>query len=352
MKSAVPRDARKIPDEAMSYLRKIAIRAIEEKGYSPEAIAKVFDIDRTAIYRWLRRYREGGYSALDTRQSPGAPPVITPEIDSWLEKTVLECTPADFGYDTILWTREILAELLNEKFDLDVGGSTVSLHLKKLGLSYQKPWFHAYEQDPAKVERFLQDTFPRIQRLAEKMGADIAFEDEAGVGLQTHAGKTWGQAGTTPEVPVTGKRGGYNMLSAVTAAGALRFSIIDGKINSKKYLDFLRQLLRGRTTPLILIVDGAPFHRSKKVRDFVRSHRRQIRVYFLPGYSPELNPDEQVWNIVKSKGVGRKSNKTKSELRKKVDSALRSLQRDVKRVKSFFQLPHTRYAAIGCGDIS
>ena len=343
-------DARKIPDEVMSYLRKIAVRAIEGKDYSPELIADAFGISRTAVYDWLRRYRRDGYSALETRQSPGSPCIITEEMDVWLDDTVCNHTPMDFGYDTVLWTREILAELLNEKYGIEVGGSTVSLHLNRLGLSYQTPWFRANEQDPEKVEHFLNDTFPRIQRLAEKIGADIAFEDEAGVGLQTHSGKTWGEVGKTPEVPVTGKRGGFNMLSAVTATGALRFSIEDGRIDSARYIAFLKQLLQRRMNPIILIADRASFHHSKKVRDFVRSHRKQIRVYFLPGYSPERNPDEQVWNIVKSKKIGRKSVKNKSELKKKVDSALRSLQHNTEKVKSFFKLPLTKYAALECTD--
>ena len=339
-------DARKIPDEVMSYLRKIAVRAIEEKEYSPEIIADLLGISRTAIYDWTRRYHRGGYSALDTRTSPGSPRVITEEMDAWLRHTVLNYSPMDFGYDTALWTRDILAAILNEKFDVTVGGSTVSLHLRNLGLSYKKPWFRAKERDELEVERFLNDTFPRIQRLAEKKGADIGFEDEAGVGLQTHSGRTWGQVGETPEVPVTGKRGGYNILSIVTAEGAMRFSVKEVKIDSEKYIEFLKKLLKGRTRPLILIVDRAPFHHSKKVRAFVRSHREKIRVYFLPRYSPEMNPDEQVWNEVKSKRIGKKSPKTKLSLKKKLYSELRSLQQTTEKIKTFFRLPYTKYAAI------
>jgi len=339
-------DARKIPDNVMDYLRKISVRAIEEKGHSPEVIADVFGISRSSIYNWLRRYREGDYSALDTRQSPGAPCIITDEMDWWLSNTVYHYTPMDFGYDTALWTRDILSELLKKEFGVTVAGSTISLHLQNMGFSYQKPWFRAEERDEQKVEHFLNDTFPRIQRLAEKMDADILFEDEAGVGLQTHSGKTWGKVGNTPEIPVTGKRGGYNMLSSVTAEGELHFSIKEGKINSDRYIEFLKQLLRGRTKPIILIVDNASFHHSKKVRDFVRSHRKKIRVYFLPSYSPEMNPDEQVWNMVKSKEVGKKSIKTKQELKTKINSVLRSLQHKTGMIKAFFNLPDTKYAGL------
>ena len=339
-------DARKIPDEVMSYLRKIAVRAIEENERSPELVADVLGISRTAIYEWIRRYRQSGYPALDTRTSPGAPPVITEEMDAWLRYTVLNHSPMAFDYDTVLWTRDILADLLNKEFGVNVGGSTVSLHLNNLGLSYQKPWFRSKERDEREVEHFLDDKFPRIQRLASKIGADIAFEDEAGIGLQAHSGKTWGQVGKTPEVPVTGKRGGYNMLSIVAADGSMQFSVKESKINSEEYIEFLKMILKGRTKPLILIVDRASFHRSKKVRDFVRSHRENIRIYFLPRYAPEMNPDEQVWNEVKSKKIGRQSVETKSSLKDKLYSELRSLQKNSEKIKSFFHISYTKYAAI------
>ncbi|WP_200249881.1 IS630 family transposase [Thiococcus pfennigii] len=337
-------DARKIPDETMSYLRKLAVRAIEEKSYSPEVIADVLGISRSSVYDWLKRYRESGWEALDSRPSPGAPALITAPIEAWLRWTVLECTPQDFGYDTALWTRDILAELLNKHFGLSVGGSTVGLHLRRLGLSYRKPWFRAREQQPHAVARFLNDTFPRIQRLAGKLNAEIAFEDEAGIGLQTQAGKTWGAVGTPPQVPVSSQRGGFNLLSAVTASGTLRFSIAEGKIDSPRYIAFLQQLIHNRTTPLIVIVDRAPFHRSKAVREFVRAHRQQIRVFFLPSYSPELNPDEQVWNTIKDKQVGRQAVKTKTGLKRAALSALRSLQQKGALIRSFFMLPDTQYA--------
>jgi transposase len=343
-------DARKIPDQTMSYLRKIAVAAIRHRRISPEIVADVLGISRSAIYEWLRREASGGLNALDTGQAPGAPPVITPAMDDWLRDTVRYKTPRDFGYDVVLWNRHLLAELLKKEFGVPVGDSTVSLHLRQLGLSYRKPWFRAAEQNPRHVERFLNETFPRIQKLAKKIQADIAFEDEAGVGLQTHAGKTWGPVGQEVSVPVTARRGGLNVLSAITATGWLRFSIHDGKINADRYIEFLEQLLAGRSRPLIVIVDRAPFHRAKKVRDFVRAHRTQIRVYFLPSYSPELNPDEQVWNLLKSKMIGKTTVKNKPELKRKIESALGSIQQRVDLVKSFFQLQYTKYAGLECTD--
>lgn len=337
-------DGRKVPDEVMNYLRKIAVLAVVEKGHSPEEVMDVLGLSRSCIYTWLRRYEEKGLAGLESRSAPGSEARITPEMDAWLRKTVLESTPVDFGYDTVLWTREILAQLLWEVFGVDVSGRTVSLHLRKLGLSYQKPRYRAKEQDVDEVAFFLNEKFPRIQRLAENLGAQIAFEDEAGVGLRTHSGRTWGLEGHTPDVPVTDQRGGYNVLSIVTAEGELRYSLAERTIQSSRYIDFLKQLIQGQQRPLILIADRVSFHGSQAVRDFVRTHRHQLRVFFLPRHSPELNPDEQVWHEIKDNRIGKQPVKNKRDLKKRLRAALASLQWDTQRIISFFHLPDTRYA--------
>lgn len=339
-------DARKIPDEVMNYIRRIAVRAVEEKHYSPELIADIFGISRSSIYDWLRGYRQDGEAALDTQSAPGAPPVITADIARWLRTTVLHSTPEDHGYDTNLWTCAILADLLKKHFGIWVSKATVGLHLHKLGLSPQKPRYRARGQDPEQVAAFLDDKFPGIQKLAEKMGADIGFEDESGIGIMTRSGHTWGEVGQPPEIEVSDQRGGYNVLSIITAEGEFRYSLEEKHINGKRYVEFLQQILRDRTRPLIVIADKASFHRAAAVRQFVRAHRTQIRVFFFPTHSPELNPDEQVWNEIKHRRLGKQPIKNKTDLKKRLRSALKSLQNKAEKVRSFFQLPDTKYAAI------
>lgn len=339
-------DARKIPDEVMNYLRRIAVRAVEEKNYSPEAIADILGISRSSLYDWLRWYREGGENALDTQSAPGAAPVISEEMDRWLKTVVLTTTPVEHGYDTRLWNRDLLAELLKQRFGIEVAGNTVSLHLRRLGLSYQTPCYRALEQDPAQVAAFLEVKFPRIQRLAAKLDADIGFEDESGVGVSTRSGRTWGAVGQPPPVVAPDRRGGYNVLSIITAEGEMHYSLAAANINGKRYVAFLRQLLRTRTRPLIVIADRASFHRSAVVRQFVRAHRSQIRLFFFPTHSPELNPDEQVWNEIKHRRIGKQPVKNKIDLKKRLRSALKSLQLKAERIRSYFQLPETQYAAI------
>jgi transposase len=338
-------DGRQIPDEVMGYIRKMAVHAVRERGQSPEVVAEIFNFNRSCIYRWLAQYDQGGYPALESRMPPGAQPVITGEMDTWLKQTVLQKTPVTFGYDTNLWTCAILAELLKKEFGVMVSASSVGLHLKKLGLSYQKPEYQDTKRDPQEIEHFLNDKFPRIQRLAAKLGADIGFEDEAGVGVMTRSGRTWGSVGDPPIVKISMQRGGYNLLSMVTPQGDLRYSMEEEHIETERYIQFLKQLMRKRQRPLILLTDRAPFHSSKKLREFVRAHRSQLRVYFLPRRAPELNPDEQVWNEVKNNKIGKQPVKGKKDLKKRLHSAIHSLQKNTRRIISFFHLPDTCYAA-------
>ena len=340
-------DARKIPDEVMNYLRRIAVRAVEEKHYSPEEAADFLEISRSSIYEWVHRYREEGEKALDTKKAPGAPLVMTPEIDQWLKEAILTSTPEAYGYDTVLWTLKIIVDVLKDRFGLWVSDSTVALHLHEMKLSSQVPCYEAQQQDPRKVDDFINNKFPLIQRVANKIGADIAFEDETKIGILTRSGRTWGEVNKTPMVKVNQQHVGYNVLSAITAKGELLgFDIKEENINGKCYIEFLEKLIANRTSPLIMIADNVSFHHSKEVRNFVREHRHQIRMFFLPPYSPKLNPDEQVWNEIKNRNLEKQPIKNKSDLNRRIDGVLRSLKENADRIRSFFKLDDTKYAAI------
>jgi len=339
-------DARKIPDEVMNYLRRIAVRAVEEYPHSPELIAAIFGISRSCIDDGLREYREEGEDALDTRKAPGSLPVMTSDVDHWLKETILHSTPQDHGYDTLLWTLDILVDLLKKRFDLWVSDSTVALHLHQMDLSCQKPCYQAKGQDPEKVAEFINNKFKLIQKVAKNIGADIAFEDEAGIGIMTRSGRTWGEVGSPPKVVVSDQRGGYNVLSLVTPKGELIYDVEAKSIDGARYIKFLQKVLEGRTRPFIIIADNAPFHRSKEVRDFVRANRQKIRMFFLPAHSPQLNPDEQVWNEVKHRQLGKQPIRSKPDLKRRIHSSLKLLQQQIAKVRSFFQLPDTRYAAL------
>jgi transposase len=338
-------DARKIPGEPMSYIRKLAVQSVVERNYSPDLVASVLGLSRSSVYEWVKKYEKAGYDALNTQDAPGAEPRITAKIDTWLKSVVLSENPTSYGYDTVLWTCQILAEIIEKTFGIKVISSTISAHLRQMGLSYQEPCYRAKERDPAEIEYFLNEKFPRIQRLALKIGADIAYEDEAGVDMSERSGRTWGLIGRTPEVMVTGQRGKLNTLSLVTNDGQMEYEVTQGHINSEVYIGFLDKVLSGRDRPLILFVDRVAFHHSKEVRAYVRSNRAKIRVYFLPKYAPEYNPMEQGWEEIKDNHLRKQPICTRDDLKNRLNSALKSLKSDIKRIQSFFLLPHTIYAS-------
>ena len=177
------------------------------------------------------------------------------------------------------------------------------------------------------------------------IGAEISFGDEAGIDLRERSGGTWGAIGHPPKVAVTGKRGRYNALSAVSPQGSLRYWVTDQNVTAIVFILFLQQLIAGRQRPIFLIVDRASYHTSRLVREFIWHHRRAIRLFYLPSYSPEINPGEHVWEEIKDKKLGRTTIKSKLDLKVKLQGTLKELQRNVDRIISFFHLPETLYAA-------
>lgn len=342
-------DGRKIPDAGMSCFRKRAVQAVRERNQSPEVVADVFGFNRRSIYEWLRKYDEGGYAAVETRKPRGADGRITPAMEEWLKATVRKSTPVHYGYDTRLWNRDILAELIKKTFEVTGDGSTVSLHLHAIGLSYQKPVYPDVRRDEQEVASFLKKKFPRIHRLANKRGADIGFEDEAGIGMMTRSGWPWGAGGETPELAVSRERKGYHRLSMITPEGTLQYPVTTARVNSEPSPQFLFELIDRRERPLVLLVDHASFHASKAVRDFVRAHRQKLSIVFLPKRAPELNPDEQVWNEIKHRHIGKQPSKNKKDLGARIFDALKALQGQGDRVNSFFELPDTQYASANVG---
>ena len=338
-------DARQISHEALEEIR---IRAVErvQAGESPETVIEALGFSRSCIYTWLAKYRSGGWDALKARALEGRPLKITGDQLQWLYRTVVGKSPLQFRFEFALWTRETIRTLLREEFSLELSVSSVGRLLHQLGLSVQRPLFRAIEQDPARVRFWREQEFPAIRKLAKETGAQILFGDEAGVRSDYHAGTTWGEVGKTPVVPRTGARFSLNMISAVNARGELRFMLVEGRVNAAVFVEFLGRLMHRSLHPIILILDGHSIHRSRPVRDFVASQKGRLRLFLLPPYSPELNPDEQVWNYVKHHGVGKAFIRTAADLRNFVLSRLRSLQRLPWTVRMFFLTPDTQYAAL------
>ncbi len=338
------RDARNLDHKTLEEIR---IRAVEQvqAGESPEDVIRTLGFSRSCIYTWLARYRAGGWGALKAKALLGRPVKISGSQMKWLYQAVTENNPLQYRFEFALWTRDMIQELLRRQFRLRLSLSSVGRLLKQLGLSCQRPLFRAFEQDPRRVGIWKREEYPAIQALAKKENAEIWFGDESGLRSDYHAGTTWGVKGHTPVVPHTGNRISMNMLSAVNARGQMRFMVHDGRLNGPVFVEFLQRLVYNATRPIFLILDGHSAHKSKPVREYVESLKGRLRLFLLPPYSPELNPDEQVWNHVKHHGVGRMLVVGKRHLRALIQARLRRLQKSPDLVRSFFLLPDTQYAA-------
>src|SRR4030095_14242132 len=256
-----------------------------------------------AVYSWLAKYREGGLEALKARPVPGRPPRLGGSQLARLYTLVVSNDPRQLRVAFALWTRAMIREAIRGESGGALSEVSVGRLLRKLGLSPQRPLYRASQQNPEAVAGWKPEENPPIREQAAKVGATIYFADEAGVRSDYHGGTTWAPVGRAPVVVTTGDRFGGNLISAVSAKGKLRFAAYDGSLNGPVFIDFCRRLLHDATGPVFLVLDGHPVHRSKAVRQFATSTNGRLRLFFLPGYAPELNPGE---------GCGRTSNMTGS----------------------------------------
>lgn len=342
MKCKRKTDGRRVSSEGKEALRIRVVHLVKE-GASPEELAKTLDINPRTIYRWLAKYHYGGADALKTKPRPGRPPKLDGLQLSRLASMIREKNPLQLSFPFALWTLEIVREVIRREFNVHLSAVSVGRILRTLGFTPQRPLRRAIEQNPALVERWRAEDFPAIQREAQRNNALIFFGDEAGIRSDYHRGTTWGPQGHTPVVPRTGARFSINMLSAVSAQGDFRFMVHDGTATAETFCQFLKQLVVGVEQPVYLIVDGHRIHRAKKVQQLVAELAGKLKLFFLPPYSPQLNPDEWVWNNVKQR-VAKQFVVTKAELSRLAQAALSALMKAPETIKGFFRDPDIQYA--------
>lgn len=327
--------------EALAQLR---IRAVSQirNGESPELVAKVLGVNRVTVYRWLGRFAADGYTGLKRKKAPGKEPLLNHSQMKSLYYMVIDSTPEQMKLPFALWTLAGIQKCIRDRFDLNLSKATMGRVMARLGLSFQKPLQRAYEQNGTLVKTWLKTEFPKIQRLAKRENAEIFFEDESGIRSEATVGKTWGKIGKTPVVKRTGRRYGMNLVSAISPRGELRFMFTKGSFGAKEFLEFLKRLIATSDRKVFVIADGHPAHKSKIVKTFLEENDDQLRLFFLPPYSPELNPDELVWNSLKG-NIGRSLIKDQSDLESKVIGFMRSLEKMPERVRAFFRERHVKY---------
>ena len=335
-------DGRKLDHATLEVLRIRAVKQVEA-GEHPEDVARALGMARGTVFMWLAKYRQGGLGALRARPVPGRPPRLDGTQLRRLYGLIAGTDPRQLQFEFALWTRDMVREVIRREFGVRLSAVSVGRLLRKLGLSPQRPLWRAWQADPQAVERWQREEFPAIRAAAKRAGATIYFADEAGIRSDYHAGTTWAPVGRTPVVKATGARHSVYMISAVTATGVLRFAVFTGTCTAKVFIDFAKKLLADTDGAVYLIVDGHPTHKAKATKAFVASTGGRLKLFTLPAYSPQLNPDEWVWKNVKHDRIGRSSVTGAEDLKAKAVAALRRLQKLPALVRGFFADPNLRY---------
>jgi len=333
--------------EELRYRKRSEAVAAVRRGEKVADVARIHGVDIGTLFRWLARYRSGGEDALREGKRAGRPRKIDEKLMRWLHKAITHDSPQQHKFPFCLWTLGIIRSLLKRKFSVELSKSGISRLLAHLGLSPQRPIYRSYQRDPKAIERYLKRSFPQIRALARKRGAVIYFVDEAAVRADSHRGTTWGKIGQTPVVEDSGGRFSINLISAVSPRGDMKFRTFEGRMNEDKYLEFLTELLRDTGKPIIVIADNASYHSGKFAKKCAQKSDGKVTLFHLPAYSPELNPDEQVWNHSKAR-LGKVFVQTKEHLVNEVRNILKSIQMSRSLIRSFFQMKDTRYAADAC----
>ena len=338
------RDGRTLDHKTLEEIRWMAVQRVRE-GERPADVIEAYGFHRTTIYKWLKIALRpgGGLRMLKSTPATGRPRTLTQKQEQQVFRWINGRDPRQYGLDFGLWTRRVVADLIDKKLNVKFGVTAVGELLSRLGLTPQKPLQRAYQRDPEAIEMWQRETFPAIAKQARAEGAEIYFWDESGFRADTVHGRTWGVRGQTPVVHRPGQRQSISAASAVSANGAFWFCTYDGGLNGELFVELLQQMMKYRRKPVHLVLDGLPAHKTALVKNYVASTEGCLTLHFLPGYAPELNPDELVWSHVKRTGTARSPLQKGEKLRDKIEEQLANLKRMPDLVRSFFKAPFVAY---------
>ena len=339
-------DARTLEPSALHLLRLQVVQAVRG-GMSQTDAAHTFRASLRAVSKWRRLDREGGLRALTLKRRGRRPGEgrLNAKRAGRIRSLIVGKLPDQLKLPFYLWTRAAVASLIAREYGIEVSLVTVGRYLRAWGLSPQKPVRRAYERNDAAIARWLKQEYPMLARQAKRDHAAIYWGDEMGLRSDHVSGTSYAPVGHTPVIRATGQRFGCNMISAITNKGALAFMVFQGKFKAPVFAEFMKRLLKQIDSRIYLIVDGHPVHRSGAATRFAARHSSRLRLIRMPGYCPELNPDELLNQDVKTNGLGKSRPTNRTELMATVRSHLYRRQKQPQVITNLFREKHVRYAA-------
>ena len=340
-------DARKLDSVGKQDLRRRVVRAVLHEDLSKAAAARVFSVSRTSVHAWLNLYHRDGLDGLTPKRI--GRPRGGGQLQGWqaacIVNMIRDNCPDQLKLPFALWTREAVRDLIHMKFGIRYSLGMVGQLLRRWGFTPQKPVTRAYERDDAKIRAWVKHKYPALRRRAKRENAEIYWEDEAGLRSDHLVGRSYAPRGETPVIASTGKRFGCNIISAVNNLGKMRFRVFHGSFTQTVLIDFLTRLIRDAKRKVIVIADGHPAHKGRRVKQWLLEHKSECELVILPGYAPELNPDELLNQDLKSNVFSAHRPRTRDELMTQTRSYLRGTQKRPDIVRAYFQEAHVNYAA-------
>lgn len=332
------KDGRAIDHQTLECFRLAAVR-LHKNGVTVETISKSLCVTSVAVYKWLKKARTDGLRSLRSSKARGPEPLLTEKQF----KDLLKCLryPAcEFGFETDLWTGTKVKLLIHERYKVKYHKKHMPRLLKRIGLKLKFPERRALEQDTKKIRNWKYYRLPKIMENTKKRRGLLFYADESLVSLIPYVGRGWTFPKAKPIVRVSGKKHQHvGITAAVNAQGRMGFELTREKerFTAKVFLRFIRKLRREYPRRhLTIIVDGAKPHKARIVKDFERENKSWLKIEFIPAYSPELNPGEEVWNSLKTQKLNSSMAKDKDELRNDVKKSMKNLKKDAEKISSFF----------------
>jgi len=340
-------DARKLSQEVQYALRKQIIR-LRKQGRSNKEVAQIVGATERHTSKIWQIYLREGSAAIKLGQRGrryGGSRKLSPEQELAIRKLLVDKTPDQLKLPFALWTRDAVRLAIKERFGIELPLRTITDYLKRWGFTPQKPTKRAYEQNPQRVQQWLETTYPEIAAQAKKEKAEIHWGDETGIENDAYTAKGFSPKGKTPVVRITSKKSRINMISAITNQGKVRFMLYREKMASELLIKFMSRLIKDAPQKVFLILDNLRVHHSTTVKEWLETNKEKIVVFYLPPYSPELNPDEYLNSNLKTKIRSGIPARNEDDISHKTRAFMKTLQKRPKHVKKYFEHPLIAYAA-------
>ncbi len=348
MEKREKKDFRRVSPQAQEEVRQKAVKAYLG-GKTQKETCEMFEVTAKSLRKWVRLYRRGGLRRLKShrrgRRTGGG--CLKPWQQAQVVGQMMHHSPDGLGLPFLLWSRQAVRALIEKRWAIQPSLHTVGDYLHQWGFTAKKTVRRAYEQKPEAVRQWIEEQYPQLQSEAKAEGAVIYWADQLGIRSDHSAGLSYSRRGKRAVVAGTGKRFRCTMISALTNTGKLLFMLITDSFNCEVFIEFMSRLMQHTEGKLYLIVDRHPVHVANEIHRWVQERSERIRLIFLPGYSPDLNPDEYVNQDVKTNAAGRLRPRNENELLRNVRRYMRRRQRQPQIVKNYFLAESVRYASEG-----